>query len=96
MGVGARRRAVQPSGDRTHQRSRHVGSPATVGLRDSTTSPHPVDFRLNGVDVAEQVDAAVEDARESIRETSVDVQGTAPIAAVSVMKTTLPAMTRWK
>ncbi|SFR69882.1 Protein of unknown function [Halogeometricum rufum] len=54
----------------------------------ATTQPHRilVDFRVNGVDVAEQTDAVGVESAETPREVTVDVAGTAPVASVTVVK----------
>jgi hypothetical protein len=54
----------------------------------ATTQPDRilVDFRIDGVDVADQTDAVVVDAADSEREVTVDVAGTAPVASVAVVK----------
>ncbi|WP_423751086.1 DUF3604 domain-containing protein [Salinirarus marinus] len=54
----------------------------------ATIQPHRilVDFRVNGVDVANQTDAIAVESPDALREISVDVAGTAPIATVSVVK----------
>ena len=54
----------------------------------ATTQPDRilVDFRVNGVDVADQTDAVVVDAPDATREVAVDVAGTAPIERVSIVK----------
>ena len=54
----------------------------------ATSQPHRilVDFRIDGVDVAEQTDAVLVDAPETPREVAVDVAGTEPIERVTVRK----------
>jgi hypothetical protein len=54
----------------------------------ATSQPHRilVDFRIDGVDVAEQTDAVLVDTPEMAREVTVEVAGTEPIASVTVVK----------
>jgi hypothetical protein len=54
----------------------------------ATTQPDRilVDFRVNGVDVAAQTDAVVVDSPDAVREVTVEVAGTEPIASVEVVK----------
>jgi hypothetical protein len=54
----------------------------------ATTQPHRilVEFRVNGVDVAEQSDAVRVTSTETPRRVTVDVAGTAPVASVAVVK----------
>lgn len=70
---------------------------AVVGaLRDrsvyATSQPHRilVDFRVDGVDVADQDDAVLVDAPESPRTVSVSVAGTEPVEEVTIVKNTEP------
>jgi hypothetical protein len=54
----------------------------------ATSQPHRilVDFRIDGVDVAEQTDAVLVDAPDATREITVEVAGTEPIESVTVVK----------
>jgi hypothetical protein len=54
----------------------------------ATTQPHRilVDFRIDGVDVADQGEAVAVDGPDATRTVTVDVAGTAPIEAVEVVK----------
>ncbi len=56
----------------------------------ATTQPHRilVDFRVDGVDVADQADAHVIDTPATPRQIEIDVAGTAPIERVTVRKNT--------